>query len=70
MSAYKLIDSEKASFPVALLCKVLSVSRSGYYAWRNRAPSRRARQDAALTSKICEIHERSRETYGSPRVHA
>ena len=70
MSAYKLIDSEKASLPVALLCKVLSVSRSGYYAWRNRAPSRRARQDAALTSKICEIHERSRETYGSPRVHA
>jgi putative transposase len=70
VSAYKLIDAEKASFPVAVLCKVLSVSRSGYYAWRDRPPSRRSRQDAALTAKIYEIHRRSRETYGSPRIHA
>jgi len=70
VSTYKFIDAERASFPVAVLCKVLSVSRSGYYGWRDRPPSRRARQDAALTGKICEIHERSRETYGSPRVHA
>jgi putative transposase len=70
VSAYKLIDAEKASFPVAVLCKVLSVSRSGYYDWRDRPPSRRSRQDAALTVKIYEIHQRSRETYGSPRVHA
>lgn len=70
MSVYKLIDAEKASFPVAVLCKVLSVSRSGYYAWRDRPPSKRSREDATLTDKIHEIHERSRETYGSPRVHA
>ena len=70
MSAYKLIDAEKASFPVTVLCKVLSVSRSGYYDWRDRPPSRRSRQDAALSAKIYEIHRRSRETYGSPRVHA
>lgn len=71
MSAYKLIDAQRASFPVAVLCKVLSVSRSGYYAWRDRPPSsRRSREDATLTDKIHEIHERSRETYGSPRVHA
>jgi putative transposase len=71
MSAYKLIDAEKASFPVAVLCKVLSVSRSGYYAWRDRPLSKRSREDATLTDKIHEIHERSsRETYGSPRVHA
>jgi putative transposase len=70
MSAYKLIDAEKASFPVAVLCKVLSVSRSGYYAWRDRPPSKRSREDATLTDKIHEIHKRSRETYGSPRVHA
>jgi putative transposase len=70
MSAYKLIDAERASFPVSVLCKVLSVSRSGYYAWRDRPPSKRSREDAALTNKIHEIHKRSRQTYGSPRVHA
>jgi putative transposase len=70
VSAYKLIDAEKASFPVAVLCKVLSVSRSGYYDWRDRPPSRRSQQDVALTAKIYEIHRRSRETYGSPRIHA
>ena len=70
MSAYRLIEAERASFPVAVLCKVLGVSRSGYYGWRDRPPSSRSQQDAALTAKIYEIHRRSRETYGSPRVHA
>lgn len=46
------------------------MSRSGYYAWRDRPPSKRSREDAALTDKIHEIHKRSRGTYGSPRVHA
>ncbi len=52
------------------MCRALRVSRSGYYAWRKRTPSKRARKDAMLTEKIREIHERSRGTYGSPRVHA
>ena len=70
MSIYRLIDAEKACLPIALLCRMLGVSRSGYYAWKDRPPSKRSRQDAALTTEICEIHRRSRETYGSPRVHA
>ncbi len=70
MSTYRLIDAERASFPVAVLCKVLGVSRSGYYGWRDRPPSSRSRQDVALTAKIYQLHRRSRETYGSPRVHA
>ena len=49
---------------------MLGVSRSGYHAWRSRPPSRRSREDAALAEKIVEIHRRSRETYGYPRVHA
>ncbi len=69
MNLFRFIDVEKASYPVSVLCKVLKVSRSGYYDWKGRTPSRRSREDAALISKIREIHERSRKTYGSPRVH-
>lgn len=46
------------------------LSRRGYYDWRDRPPSKGNRENAALTEQIREIHERSRETYGSPRVHA
>jgi putative transposase len=70
VSIFKLIDAEKASYPVAMLCRMLGVSKSGYYAWRSRPPSKRRRRDALLTEKIREIHSRSRETYGYPRVHA
>jgi len=52
------------------MCRVLGVSRSGYYAWRKRPPSKRDRKDAMLTKRIRQIHENSRGTYGSPRVHA
>lgn len=70
MSCYKLIDAEKASYPVSELCRVLRVSRSGYYDWKGRPPSKRERENADLTERIREIHQRSRETYGYPRVHA
>ena len=63
-------SKEKANYAVATLCMVLGVSESGYYAWRGRRPSKRVREDVVLTEKIREIHSRSRETYGSPRVHA
>jgi putative transposase len=70
VSAFRLIEAERANYPVAVLCRMLEVSKSGYYAWRSRAPSKRSREDYALTQKIREVHRRSRETYGSPRVHA
>jgi putative transposase len=69
-SCYRLIDAEKANYSVSMLCKVLGVSRSGYYDWRNRPPSSRERENANLTERIREIHHRSRGTYGYPRVHA
>lgn len=53
-----------------MLCRVLGVSTSGFYAWRKRGPSTRARQDAELTRRIVRIHQASRGTYGAPRVHA
>ena len=70
MSAYRLIEAKRTSFSVGLMCRMLGVSRSGYYDWRKRAPSSRSRRDGDLTGKIVEIHQRSRGTYGSPRVHA
>ena len=70
MSIYRFIDAEKATHPVSMLCRVLKVSRSGYHAWKDRPPSKRARENAALTERIREIHHRSRGTYGYPRVHA
>ncbi len=70
VSCYRLIEAQRTSFPVQFMCRMLGVSRSGYYDWRDRPPSKRNRENAALTEQIREIHERSRETYGSPRVHA
>ncbi|WP_345475868.1 IS3 family transposase, partial [Actinoallomurus oryzae] len=67
---YRLIDAEKTHHGVSLLARVLGVSRQGYYAWKSRGPSRRARQDQALIETITKIHSRSRQTYGAPRVHA
>ena len=64
------MSEQKAHHDVATMCRVLGVSRSGYYAARQRPPSARAQDDAALTERIREIHTRSRETYGSPRIHA
>jgi putative transposase len=52
------------------MCRVLEVSTSGYYAWCKRSPSARAQADAELTSRMSAIHERSRGTYGAPRIHA
>jgi putative transposase len=70
VSAYRLIDAEKASYPISVLCRVLKVSRSGYYDWKDRPPSKRERENATLMEKIQEVHYRSRRTYGYPRVHA
>lgn len=70
MSSFQLIEAEKTGFPIHLMCRMLGVSRSGYYDWKGRPPSKSNRGNAALTETIREIHERSRQTYGSPRVHA
>lgn len=53
-----------------MTCRVLKVSRSGYYAWRERVPSKRVVADEALTVTIRQVHLASRGTYGSPRIHA
>ena len=60
----------QAHYPVATMCRVLEISTSGYYAWRQRPTSSRVRQDARLRARIETIHAESRGTYGTPRVHA
>ena len=62
--------ANRAEFGVGRLCRVLGVSRSGYYAWSKRTPSKRAIEDQKLAGRIVAIHERSRGTYGVPRIHA
>ncbi len=70
MSRYRFIVAERASYPIALLCRVLGVARSGYYAWLDRGPSVRQQADLVLAERIRIIHAERRQTYGSPRVHA
>jgi putative transposase len=64
------VTAHQAVHPVATMCRVLGVSPSGYYAWRKRPLSARARGDVELTAEIQAIHKDSRGTYGAPRVHA
>lgn len=66
---FAFIDEHRGAFPVQLMCAVLGVTRSGYYAWRGRPESRTAQRRAELVGAIEAVHRESRGTYGSPRVH-
>ena len=62
--------AHQADHRVATMCRVLGVSPSGYYAWRQRGPSKRSCKNLDLTERIEAIHRASRRTYGAPRIHA
>jgi transposase InsO family protein len=70
VTVFRFVEQERATFPVATMCRVLGVSPSGFWAWLKREPSERELSDAALTDRIRDIHQRSRGTYGCPRIHA
>jgi len=70
VSRFRFVSEHRRAFGVKRLCRVLEVSRSGFYAWQGRPPSARAIRDAELGGLIVEVHQRSRRTYGAPRVHA
>ncbi|EDX21171.1 IS3 family transposase [Streptomyces sp. Mg1] len=71
MNVDSFIEAEKtAGHNVKRTCELLKVSRTAYYTRRNGTPGSRSVRDAELTEYITAVHERSRGTYGAPRVHA
>jgi putative transposase len=64
-----MADHQK-HYPVTVMCRVLEVSVSGFYAWRQREPSRHSREDAILAEKVKTAFQHNRCVYGSPRIHA
>jgi len=67
---FAFIQTHAMAHAIGTMCRVLRVSKAGYYAWVKRPPSARAAHDEQLAARITTIHQRSRRTYGSPRVHA
>jgi putative transposase len=66
---FRFVQEHRETFRVGMMCKVLRVSRSGYYAWRRREPSPRELEDRRHAESIRRVHRESRGTYGSPRVY-
>jgi hypothetical protein len=65
---YQFVKQHTGRFPVAALCRVMQVTRSGYYAWRKHQPSERHKHNETLRTQIRTFFERSKQTYGSPRI--
>ena len=67
---FAFIEQHRDEFPVQQMCELLAVSSSGFYSWLEREPSRREQENQGLVEQIRVLHQRSRQTYGSPRIHA
>jgi putative transposase len=67
---YVFIRDHREAFPVGLMCRTLEVGSSGFYAWLKRPESPRSHANRRLLMEIKAVHQRSRKTYGSPRIHA
>jgi putative transposase len=68
--SYQFIAQHRHAYPITVMCRVLEVSVSGYYAWCKRPPSQHSREDARLAEQVKIAFQANREVYGSPRVHA
>jgi putative transposase len=68
VTVFEFVERERATDNVATMCRVLGVSTSGYYEWRNRPKSRRALEDEVLVEIIKRCHDESRQTYGYRRI--
>ena len=70
MTRFAFVDQERAHYDVTVLCRLLKVSRAGFYAWLARPPSPRSVADGVLTEQIRAAFTDNRSVYGSPRIHA
>lgn len=66
---FRFVQEHRETFRVGKMCEVLKVSRSGFYAWRRRQPSRRILEDETIAEQVRAVHREFREIYGSPRVY-
>ena len=66
---YQFIKEETPNFSLSALCRTMQVSRTGYYAWKDRKPGKRQIENQTLSEKIKAIFEESKETSGSPRFY-
>lgn len=66
---YAFIDEHRSVWPLPVMCRILEVSKSGYFAWKNRPDSAKEKSDRVLAEKIATIHSEHRSVYGSPRIH-
>ena len=66
---YQFMKEHERQFRIGTMCRVLLVSRSGYYSWRDRPESERAKDNEKLLLKIKTAHKNSKKRYGSPRIH-
>ena len=70
MTRFRFVEAEAAQFPVSLLCRVVGVTRQGFYAWKRRPPSARELADRELAARIRQIHAESEGIYRAPRIHS
>ena len=67
---YQFIECNKNNFDISIICPLLGVKRSSYYAWKKRPESLRKKENMDLIKKIEIIHKKNNEIYGSPRIHS
>ena len=67
---FQFMQAHRREYPIALMCRALEVSESGYHAWNKREVSKRAQEDQVLAEQIEQIFQTNRGVYGSPRIHA
>ena len=67
---FRIIEDQRETFPIRVLCDVMGVSAAGYYAWRGRPESPRKTANRALLTEIRRVHTAHRGRYGAPRIHA
>ncbi len=70
MTRFRFVEAEAAQFLVSLLCRVVGVTRQGFYAWKRRPPSERELADRKLSERIRQIYTETEEIYGAPRIHS